>query len=137
MGELIRFVSHEVGHTLGLRHNMGQFCNSSWKIENKTIKLKWTHFLYHGLCPFNYVAQPEDGVTALFPRIGIMTNGLSNGVLLFWRLKRNGRKKWSWMRWPKAYKNSRLWFGTESSPYDPDTKQKILAITQWELLGTN
>jgi hypothetical protein len=30
---------------------------------------------------FNYVAQPEDGVTALFPRIEIMTNGLSNGVL--------------------------------------------------------
>jgi hypothetical protein len=32
---------------------------------------------------FNYVAQPEDGVTALFPRIETMTNGLLNGVFLF------------------------------------------------------
>jgi hypothetical protein len=33
MGELIRFVSsHEVGHTLGLRHNMG--ASSATRLKN-------------------------------------------------------------------------------------------------------
>jgi hypothetical protein len=82
----------------------------------------------------NYVAQPEDGVTALFPRIEIMTNGLSN--TLFWRAKTETEEKWSWMRWPKKRTKNRLWFGTESSPYDPDKKRRY-CITQWELLSTN
>jgi hypothetical protein len=49
----------------------------------------------------------------------IMTNGLSNGVLLFWRLKRKRKK--SEVEWDdqRSVQNSRLWFGTESSPYDP------------------
>lgn len=74
MGQLIRFVSsHEVGHTLGLRHNFG--ASSSVPVEKLRDKA-WV--AEHGHTPsimdyarFNYVAQPEDGMTQneIFPRI--------------------------------------------------------------------
>ncbi len=74
MGRLIRFVSsHEVGHTLGLPHNMGSsvaYPVDSLRSESFTRK--------YGTAPsimdyarFNYVAQPEDGDVALMPNIGI------------------------------------------------------------------
>lgn len=74
MGELIRFVSsHEVGHTLGLRHNMG---SSSLTPVEKLRDKKWVEAHGHTLsimdyARFNYVAQPEDGISwrGLFPRI--------------------------------------------------------------------
>ena len=75
MGQLIRFVSsHEVGHTLGLRHNFGS--SSTVPVENLRNK-SWVEA--HGHTPsimdyarFNYVAQPEDGISreGIFPRIG-------------------------------------------------------------------
>src|SRR5688572_17251818 len=75
MGKLIQFVSaHEVGHTLGLRHNFGS--SSTIPVENLRNKT-WVE--QHGHTPsimdyarFNYVAQPEDniGELGLFPRIG-------------------------------------------------------------------
>ena len=74
MGRLIRFVSaHEVGHTLGLPHNMGSsvaYPVDSLRSETFTSK--------YGTAPsimdyarFNYVAQPEDKGVALMPDIGI------------------------------------------------------------------
>ncbi len=75
MGQLIRFVSsHEVGHTLGLRHNFGS--SSTVPVDSLRNK-EWVEA--HGHTPsimdyarFNYVAQPEDGIsrTGIFPRIG-------------------------------------------------------------------
>lgn len=75
MGQLIRFVSsHEVGHTLGLRHNFG----SSSTVPVDSLRSK--RFVEaNGHTPsimdyarFNYVAQPEDSIsrTGIFPRIG-------------------------------------------------------------------
>jgi len=74
MGQLIRFVSsHEVGHTLGLRHNFG--ASSTVPVEKLRDKA-WVS--EHGHTPsimdyarFNYVAQPGDGLTQheIFPRI--------------------------------------------------------------------
>lgn len=75
MGQLIRFVSsHEVGHTLGLRHNFG----SSSTVPVDSLRSK-SFVEAHGHTPsimdyarFNYVAQPEDGISraGIFPRIG-------------------------------------------------------------------
>ncbi|TEW66975.1 DUF5117 domain-containing protein [Mucilaginibacter phyllosphaerae] len=73
MGELIRFVSsHEIGHTLGLPHNFG----SSYAYPVDSLRSK-SFTDKHGTAPsimdyarFNYIAQPGDGVTHLYPQIG-------------------------------------------------------------------
>ncbi len=75
MGDLIRFVSsHEVGHTLGLRHNFGS------SAMTPTDSLRSAAFLAKNghtasimdYARFNYVAQPEDNIARqlLYPRIG-------------------------------------------------------------------
>jgi len=74
MGRLIRFVSsHEVGHTLGLPHNMGS------SIAYPVDSLRSATFTKkYGTAPsimdyarFNYVAQPGDEGVALMPNIGV------------------------------------------------------------------
>lgn len=124
MGQLVRFVaSHEVGHTLGLRHNMG--ASSATPVEKLRDK-NWV--AQHGhtssimdYARFNYVAQPEDGVTDLFPRIGDYD---------IWAIKwgysyfadaadEKAESKLLNEMTKEAYKNPRLHFGTEISPYDP------------------
>lgn len=73
LGDAMRFVAcHEVGHSLGLRHNM--ISSSAYTIS----QLRDPHFTsQHGTAPsimdyarFNYVAQPEDGVKHFSPQIG-------------------------------------------------------------------
>jgi hypothetical protein len=74
MGRLIRFVSsHEVGHTLGLPHNMGS------SVAYPVDSLRSASFTKkYGTAPsimdyarFNYIAQPGDDGVALMPDIGI------------------------------------------------------------------
>ncbi|MGB0260154.1 MAG: zinc-dependent metalloprotease [Flavobacteriaceae bacterium] len=74
MGELIRFVSaHEVGHTIGLPHNMGS--SAAYPVDS----LRSPSFTKkYGTAPsimdyarFNYIAQPGDGDVSLMPNIGI------------------------------------------------------------------
>ena len=73
MGRLIRFVSaHEVGHTIGLPHNMGS------SVAYPVDSLRSVSFTQkYGTAPsimdyarFNYVAQPGDGDVSLMPNIG-------------------------------------------------------------------
>ena len=73
MGRLIRFVAaHEVGHTLGLPHNMKS--SSAFPVDS----LRAPGFVCReGVAPsimdyarFNYVAQPEDEGACVDPRIG-------------------------------------------------------------------
>jgi hypothetical protein len=74
MGRLIRFVSaHEVGHTIGLPHNMGS--SSAYPVDSLRSASFTKKF---GTAPsimdyarFNYIAQPEDKDVALMPDIGI------------------------------------------------------------------
>lgn len=74
MGELIKFVSsHEVGHTLGLPHNMGS--SSAYPVDSLRSA---TFTKKYGTAPsimdyarFNYVAQPGDEDVAMMPNIGV------------------------------------------------------------------
>lgn len=71
MGELVRFVSaHEVGHTIGMQHNMQ--ASSAYSVEQ--LRTRFTCEM--GVAPsimdyarFNYVAQPGDD-TCLMPVVG-------------------------------------------------------------------
>lgn len=74
MGELVRFVAaHEVGHTLGLPHNMK--ASAAYPVDS----LRSASFTCSmGTAPsimdyarFNYVAQPEDQGVCFMPGIGI------------------------------------------------------------------
>jgi hypothetical protein len=74
-GRLVQFlVAHEIGHTLGFRHNMK--ASSLYTIEQIRDK-DWVHRNGHtpsimDYARFNYVAQPEDGIAVadLVPRVG-------------------------------------------------------------------
>lgn len=74
MGRLIRFVSsHEVGHTLGLPHNMGSsvaYPVDSLRSASFTKKFGTAPSIMD-YARFNYVAQPGDEGVALMPDIGV------------------------------------------------------------------
>lgn len=133
MGQLIRFVSsHEVGHTLGLRHNFGS--SSSVPVAKLRDKA-WVEANGHtpsimDYARFNYVAQPEDSISekGLFPRIGDYDK---------WAIEW-GYKWFPDITTPEAelpvlntltiekLKDKRLWFGTESNPDDPRSQNEDL-----------
>ena len=131
MGDLIRFVSsHEVGHTIGLRHNYGS--SSTIPVE-KLRDPKW--IAEHGHTPsimdyarFNYVAQPEDGVKDLYPRIGEYDTWAIKWAYqtLEGATPEEDRKTLNKQYIQEFAKNPRIWFGTETNPYDPRTQSECL-----------
>ena len=131
MGQLIRFVSsHEVGHTLGLRHNYGS--SSSVPVDKLRDKA-WVE--EHGHTPsimdyarFNYVAQPEDKISrkGLFPRIGDYDNwAIDWGYRYFPDINDEESEKQHLNKWViEKLKDNRLWFGTETNPDDPRSQRE-------------
>ncbi|MCX8020002.1 MAG: zinc-dependent metalloprotease [Chitinophagaceae bacterium] len=129
MGELIRFVSaHEVGHTLGLRHNFG--ASASVPVENLRNK-QWVEKYGHtpsimDYARFNYVAQPEDNISrkGLFPRIGDYDIwAIEWGYKYLPQFKKPEEEKPFLNAWIiEKLKDKRLWFGSESNPDDPRTQ---------------
>ena len=131
MGQLIRFVSsHEVGHTLGLRHNFGS--SSTVPVENLRNKA-WLKANGHtpsimDYARFNYVAQPEDNVgeAGLMPRIGDYDDwAIEWGYRRFYNYNSPEKEKAHLNKWVmEKLQNPRLWFGTETNPYDPRSQSE-------------
>ena len=124
MGKLIQFVSaHEVGHTLGLRHNMG--ASSATPVEKLRDK-DWCAAHGHtssimDYARFNYVAQPEDSVKDIFPRVGDYDKwAIEWGYRYFENAKDEIEEKEKLHILTKEKnQNARLRFGTEVSRIDP------------------
>ena len=126
MGDLIRFVSsHEVGHTLGLRHNMGS--SSQTPVELLRDKA-WVEEHGHTVsimdyARFNYVAQPEDNITkaGLYPRI----NDYDKWAIEFgykptyYATPKEDHLYWNKVIIERLAANPRLWFGGEGRDNDP------------------
>ena len=134
MGELVRFVcAHEVGHTLGLRHNMAA---SYATPVDKLRDAEWLRKNGHtssimDYARFNYVAQPEDNIPPedLMPRIGDYDK---------WAIQ------WGYSQMPENLsaieekdllntmivdsiaRNQRLWFGGEGRDFDPRSQREDL-----------
>ena len=134
MGDLIRFVSsHEVGHTLGLRHNMG---SSSRTPVEKLRDKAWVEANGHtasimDYARFNYVAQPEDNITSkgLYPRIGDYDKWA-----IQWGYKgipdtkndEEDKKILNQLVIDSLKANPRLWFGGEGQNFDPRAQTEDL-----------
>ena len=131
MGELVRMVSsHEVGHTLGLRHNYGS--SSTVPVENLRNKA-WVEANGHtpsimDYARFNYVAQPEDNISesGLFMRIGDYDRwAIEWGYKIFPEYKSAEEEKTFLNKWVmERLKDKRLWFGTEQNPDDPRSQSE-------------
>jgi len=133
MGQLIRFVSsHEVGHTLGLRHNMGS--SSTVPVEKLRDKA-WLDA--HGHTPsimdyarFNYVAQPGDNIPEadLFPRIGEYDRWAIRWGYAYAGGKDPKEEAKILNKWTidSLHSNPRLWFGGEGFNQDPRSQMEDL-----------
>src|SRR5215831_3029968 len=135
MGDLIRFVSsHEVGHTLGLRHNMGSSSKTPVeKLRDKAwVEANGHTALIMDYARFNYVAQPEDNITpkGLYPRIGDYDKwAIMWGYRPIMGTKDDEEDKKVLNKWiiDSLKANPRLWFGGEAQNFDPRAQTEDLS----------
>ncbi|MBS1567146.1 MAG: zinc-dependent metalloprotease, partial [Bacteroidetes bacterium] len=133
MGDLIRFVSsHEVGHTLGLRHNFG--ASTAYPVE-KLRDREWVR--KNGIAPsimdyarFNYVAQPEDSMTGsdFYPRINYYDNwAIEWGYRILPDAATPEAEKPLLAKWiVEKLKDRKYFFGSETETNDPRDQSEDL-----------
>ncbi len=132
MGQLIRFVSaHEVGHTIGLRHNFGaSYATPVEKLRDKEYLDEFGHTSsIMDYARFNYVAQPEDGVEDLFPRVGEYDKwAIEWNYKPIYEADDEYEAKKILNQWylEKAEPNPRMHYITQGSPYDPRAQSEDL-----------
>ena len=131
MGDLIRFVSsHEVGHTLGLRHNMGSSAQTPVeKLRDKAWVEEHGHTVsIMDYARFNYVAQPEDniGKAGLYPRI----NDYDKWAIEYgykatpYKTPKEDHLYWNKVIIDRLAANPKLWFGGEGYDSDPRAQRE-------------
>lgn len=134
MGQLIRFVSsHEVGHTLGLRHNMGSSSRTPVeKLRDKAWVEKHGHTAsIMDYARFNYVAQPEDNidVAGIYPRINDYDKWAIEWGYKYFPDAKNAEEErllLNQITVDRLSKNDRLWFGGEGQDNDPNAQTEDL-----------
>ncbi len=133
VGRMIRYVcAHEVGHTLGLRHNKG----SSSKVPVEKLRdKKWLEVNGHtpsimDYSRLNYVAQPEDkvGDKGVFSDIGDYDKWAIQWGYSYSGAKNPLEDSKITNRWilDNVGKNPRLWFGGEGMDADPRSQNEDL-----------
>ncbi|GHA57924.1 glutaminyl-tRNA synthetase [Pontibacter akesuensis] len=131
MGELIRFVSaHEVGHTLGLPHNMGS--SAAYPVEKlrdpEFTKTMGTAPSIMDYARFNYVAQPEDKGVSLMPAIGVYDKYSVKWGYSYFPEKNGADNSEKLSAWIKEHENDPMYrFGRQMGrPTDPSSQTEDL-----------
>ncbi|GAL81044.1 hypothetical protein JCM19274_2218 [Algibacter lectus] len=136
MGEAIRFVSsHEVGHTFGLKHNMGasfSYPVDSLRSKTFTSKMGGTAPSIMDYARFNYVAQPEDNVTDITPKIGGVYDKYAIDWGYRWIENRTAHQEIPLLnQWIRKHENDPLYF------YGAQQAEVVDPRSQSEDLGDN
>lgn len=134
-GTLVKYIiTHEIGHTLGLRHNfVSSYTTKLADVRNKDYVKK------HGHGPsimdymrFNYAAQPEDGIAPedLIPRIGDYDKyAIEWGYRYLPQFKTSLEEQKYLRDWATKRRkaNPQVAFGTETDPEDPRFQSEDLS----------
>lgn len=132
MGNAVRFVSsHELGHSLGLKHNFG----ASYSVPVDSLRSK-SYTATNGTASsimdyarFNYVAQPEDGITQLTPKIGTYDKHAINWGYRWLDVKDPHEELPTLNAWLREHENDpEYWYGEQSREgIDPRSQSEDLS----------
>ena len=139
MGRLIRFVAaHEVGHTLGLPHNMKS--SSAFPVDS----LRAPGFVCrNGVAPsimdyarFNYVAQPEDEGACVDPRIGEYDKyAISWGYRPILEAGDADEERPTLDAWARAVEDDPRYYFGDGTPIDPTSQTEAIGSDAMEASG--